>query len=84
MMQEVVAWIMEKNPDLTHPPAEDDDLIGGRLIDSLAFLEFLYFLEALTGRSIDLQQSTVEDFRTMARIEERYFAVTAEPSRATP
>lgn len=80
MKHEVLAWILEKNPDLPHPPDEHDDLIGRGLIDSLAFLEFIYLLEELTGRSIDLGQATVEDFRTLARIEECFFAAAESPT----
>ncbi|MBV1849548.1 acyl carrier protein [Catellatospora tritici] len=82
MMEEVLAWILEKNPDLPEPPTEDEDLIGGRLIDSLAFLEFIYLLEQLTGSPISLQEVTVEDFRTLARIEKRFFGAAAEPQRS--
>jgi acyl carrier protein len=77
MKQEVLAWILEKNPDLPQPPGDDDDLIGGGLIDSLAFLEFIYLLEELSGQSIDLQQITIDDFRTLARIEKRFFSVAS-------
>jgi acyl carrier protein len=83
MMHDVLAWILEKNPDLPQPPTEHDDLIGGRLIDSLAFLEFIYLLEELTGRPIDLQAVTIEDFRTLARIEERFFSLAAKPQTAS-
>ncbi|GIG56006.1 hypothetical protein Lfu02_03780 [Longispora fulva] len=73
-MDDVVAWIRDRNPELARTPAPDEDLIEGRVIDSLAFLEFIYLLEELTGRPIDLQSVTIEDFRTLATIERRFFA----------
>lgn len=56
-MDDVVAWIRDRNPELARTPAPDEDLIEGRVIDSLAFLEFIYLLEELTGRPIDCRAS---------------------------
>lgn len=79
-MDEIIAWLTEKNPDLEGTIAPDDDLIEARLIDSMDFLEFIDLLESVSGASIDLQESVIDDFRTLDRIEERYL----RPSAAAP
>jgi acyl carrier protein len=71
-VEQVVAWIMERNPGLTEPPAASDDLIERRLINSLAFVDFLYFLEELTGKEIDMATVNVDDFRSVEAIRKRF------------
>jgi acyl carrier protein len=68
----VVSWIMERNPTLTEPPSAGDDLIERRLIDSLAFVDFLYFLEEITGAEIDMATVDVDDFRSVDAIRRRF------------
>jgi acyl carrier protein len=65
---------MERNPSLTEPPSVSDDLIERRLIDSLAFVDFLYFLEELSGTEIDMATVEVDDFRSVAAIHRRFLA----------
>jgi acyl carrier protein len=57
--------------DLADIPA-DLDLIENRLIDSLTFIEFLVFLEELTGQPIDQDNLRAADFRTLAAIEAKF------------
>ncbi|MFD6417065.1 acyl carrier protein [Streptomyces sp. NPDC060194] len=71
-MDSITAWLHEKNPGLDGRIAADEDLIEARLIDSMDFLEFIDLLEELTGASIDLQEVTIDDFRTLDRIRERF------------
>ncbi|MEU3606035.1 acyl carrier protein [Streptomyces sp. NPDC035033] len=71
-MERVIAWIHEKNPGLDGPIGRDEDLIEARLIDSLDFLEFIYLLESVSGRTIDLQEVSIDDFCTLDRIQERF------------
>ncbi|MFJ4678120.1 MULTISPECIES: acyl carrier protein [Kitasatospora] len=73
-MQQIADWIQGKNPKLGREVEPAEDLIEGRLIDSLDFLEFIYLLESVSGRPIDLAEVTVDDFRTLERIEERFLA----------
>ncbi|MFF9345022.1 MULTISPECIES: acyl carrier protein [unclassified Streptomyces] len=73
-MERVAAWIQEKNPGLDGPIDADEDLIEARLIDSMDFLEFIDLLEDISGTSIDLQEVTIDDFRTLARVRERFLA----------
>ncbi|MER6399445.1 MULTISPECIES: acyl carrier protein [unclassified Kitasatospora] len=73
-MQQIIEWINAKNPELDREIDREEDLIEGRLIDSLDFLEFIYLLESISGRTIDLQEVSVDDFRTVERIEQRFLA----------
>jgi len=52
----------------------DQDLIEGRILDSLGFVEFLCLLEELTGREISLEDVVPDDFRTLQAIERRFFS----------
>ncbi|MEU3606783.1 acyl carrier protein [Streptomyces sp. NPDC035033] len=72
-MERVTAWLQEKNPGLDGPVDADEDLIEARLIDSMDFLEFVDLLEDISGTSIDLQEVTLDDFRTLTRVRERFF-----------
>ncbi|MEW1906394.1 MULTISPECIES: acyl carrier protein [unclassified Streptomyces] len=73
-MERIAEWLHEKNPGLDGPIAPDEDLIEARLIDSMDFLEFVDLLEELSGRSIDLQEVTIDDFRTLGRVHERFLS----------
>ena len=70
-MERIAAWLHEKNPGLDGPIDTDEDLIEARLIDSMDFLEFIDLLEELSGTGIDLQEVTIDDFRTLGRVQER-------------
>lgn len=71
-MEQVLAWLHEKNPGLDGEIRSDEDLIEARLIDSMDFLEFIDLLEEISGDTIDLQEVTIDDFRTLARVQERF------------
>ncbi|MEU3748413.1 MULTISPECIES: acyl carrier protein [Streptomyces] len=71
-MERIAAWLHEKNPGLDGPIDVDEDLIEARLIDSMDFLEFIDLLEEISGDSIDLQEVTIDDFRTLGRVERRF------------
>ncbi|MFF5920941.1 acyl carrier protein [Streptomyces flavochromogenes] len=73
-MERIAEWLHEKNPGLDGPIAHDEDLIEARLIDSMDFLEFIDLLEELSGSSIDLQEVTIDDFRTLGRVQERFLS----------
>ncbi|WNI21048.1 acyl carrier protein [Streptomyces sp. ITFR-16] len=80
-MDLITEWIHEKNPGLEGTVGPDEDLIEARLIDSMDFLEFIDLLESITGESIDLQIATIDDFRTLNRIQERFLR-TADAASA--
>lgn len=75
----IVAFLRSKRPDLGDID-RDLDLIENRILDSLGFVNFLYVLEEHTGREISLDDVTPEDFRTIARIEARFFHETPDGS----
>ncbi len=47
----------------------DFDLIENRVVDSLLFLEFLYFVEELIGRELQNGSAVMQSFRTLRTIE---------------
>ncbi len=73
-MERIAAWLHEKNPGLDGPIEADEDLIEARLIDSMDFLEFIDLLEDISGNSIDLQEVTIDDFRTIDRVQRRFLS----------
>ncbi|MER5638948.1 acyl carrier protein [Kitasatospora sp. NPDC002227] len=73
-MEPITAWLREKNPGLDGPIRGDEDLIEARLIDSMDFLEFIDLLEGLSGAEIDLQEVTIDDFRTLDRVQEKFLS----------
>ena len=50
------------------------DLIETRLINSLDFLEFLLFLEDLSGKELTMDRIGVDKLRTIDSIMHHYFA----------
>ncbi|MET9255087.1 acyl carrier protein [Streptomyces sp. NPDC048182] len=76
-MDSITAWLHEKNPGLDGGIGADEDLIEARLIDSMDFLDFIDLLEELSGTAIDLQEVTIDDFRTLTRIRQRFLGPAA-------
>ena len=68
----VVDYLRQCKPELGDLPA-DLDLIENRILDSLAFVEFLLLLEEHTGQEISIDSVSREDFRTIASIKRRFF-----------
>ncbi|MER5864809.1 acyl carrier protein [Kitasatospora sp. NPDC002040] len=79
-MERIVSWLHEKNPGLDGPIGTEEDLIEARLIDSMDFLEFISLLEQISGSEIDLQEVTIDDFRTLDRVQQRF--LTPAPAQA--
>jgi acyl carrier protein len=71
-MQSVQEFILGRNSKLDQL-AGDLDLIDSRAINSLAFVEFIFLLEELTGEPIDPEELDLDDFRTLNAIEARFF-----------
>ncbi|MFH8386241.1 acyl carrier protein [Kitasatospora sp. NPDC018058] len=71
-MQAVRDFILARNPKLDQLP-DDLDLIDSRAINSLAFVEFIFLLEELTGESIDPEDLDLDDFRTLSAVNARFF-----------
>ena len=68
MIDEVKRWLLERKPEVGDL-GPDFDLIDNRVIDSLSFLELVYFLEELTGRELQATAETVHQFRTLRAIQ---------------
>ncbi|MGW0770443.1 acyl carrier protein [Streptomyces sp. NPDC002671] len=71
-MQGVHEFILGRNPGLERLTG-DLDLIDSRAINSLAFVEFIFLLEELTGEQIDPEEIDLDEFRTLDAIEARFF-----------
>lgn len=71
-MDAVRGFIRDRNPTLGQL-SDDMDLIDSRAINSLAFVEFIFLLEELTGAPIDPEDLDLDDFRTLTAIEARFF-----------
>ncbi|CAL9569513.1 MULTISPECIES: acyl carrier protein [Streptomyces] len=71
-LDQVKAWIVKRHPD-RDDIAPDLDLIENRLIDSLSFVEFVFLLEQVSGRSIDMDTLEVDSIRTLEAIDRTFF-----------
>ncbi|MFP8883918.1 MULTISPECIES: holo [Streptomyces] len=71
-LDQVKAWIVKRHPD-RDDIAHDLDLIENRLIDSLSFVEFVFLLEQVSGRSIDMDTLEVDSIRTLEAIDRTFF-----------
>ncbi|MFD8011486.1 acyl carrier protein [Streptomyces sp. NPDC058955] len=69
-------FILSRNPKL-EDLSNDLDLIDSRAINSLAFVEFIFLLEELTGEPIDPEDVDLDDFRTLDAIEAAFFTKEA-------
>jgi acyl carrier protein len=66
-METVIDFLRKLNADVDTIDW-DRDLIEARVLDSLAFVEFLLLIEELTGEPVDLAKTDVDNFRTLNRI----------------
>ena len=69
----ILEWLLARNPELQAIP-DDMDLIENRVIDSLDFMEFVFLLEEVTGRSNLLDGVSVDAFRSLAAIRSTFLA----------
>ena len=72
-LDEVKRWFLDKKPDLVDLDL-DFDLIENRVLDSLAFVTFIIFLESLTGREIPPSAFSPSTFRTLRSIHDGLLA----------
>jgi len=66
-------WIRSRNKRLaaTLQITPELDLLENRLVDSLGFVDFILFLEDLTGVELRNEaQASIDSFRTLAAIEQ--------------
>ncbi|MBV9160407.1 MAG: acyl carrier protein [Pseudonocardiales bacterium] len=72
-INEVKDWVLAKHTERQDIGA-DEDLIETRLVDSLSFVEFIFVIEQASGTEIDMDTLDLDDLRTLAAIEKRFFA----------
>ena len=69
-IEQVKTWLLSKKPELQGADLDLDlDLIENRVIDSLGFIDFVFFLEELTGRELQANTQSVNSFRTLRAIQ---------------
>ncbi|NER29397.1 MAG: acyl carrier protein [Symploca sp. SIO1C4] len=68
LITKVKEWLLAKHPDISELEL-DFDLINNRIIDSLSFQEFMFFLEDITGRELQTEAQSINPFRTLRAIE---------------
>ena len=73
-------WIQENSPKPVSVK-DDDELIESQILDSFAFIQFVYYLEEVFGREIVLDESIASNFSTLAAIC-RHFKGGAIPAEA--
>jgi acyl carrier protein len=66
----VKSWLLAKKPGLGDIDL-DMDLIASRVIDSLGFIDFIFFLEQLTGRELQTDAESVKAFRTLRSLHDQ-------------
>jgi len=69
-------WLMARNKDLMRDALSlDFDLIEARAVDSLSSLEFVLFIEELSGRELDMNALKVtNNFRTLRSIYDTFLS----------
>lgn len=70
-LQKITDWILERHSDMTEIDL-DADLIENRLIDSLAFVEFVFLIEQVSGKPVNTDTLEVDDLRSLRRISENF------------
>jgi acyl carrier protein len=60
----VKRWLLARKPQLGDIDL-DLDLIENRIIDSLGFVDFLFFLEQLAGRELPTDAQSIKAYRTL-------------------
>lgn len=73
-LDQVSQWLQARHPEVTEIEP-DLDLIDSRLIDSLGFLEFIGLIERLAGTPIDVETVDIDNFRSLANIDQAFFAI---------
>lgn len=75
-IESLKAWLLRKKPELGDIDM-DFDLIENRVIDSLGFLDFVFYLEQLTGRDLETSARAVTAFRTLRNIRDMILTADA-------
>ncbi len=71
-IDEVKKWLLRERPDIKEIGL-DTDLIDNRILDSVTFINFVYFMEELTGKRIPLASGTAaSSLRTLRMIQTNF------------
>lgn len=68
----ITEFLHTKCPD-SGPIGEDEDLVLTGVLNSMHFVELLYLIESQLGVEISMDDVSSADFRTIARIRDRFF-----------
>jgi acyl carrier protein len=71
ILAELRRWIIAQNSAASTMDL-DTDIVESRLVDSLAFINFLLLLEELRGAEIPEEQVDAERFRTLRTIQTNF------------
>jgi acyl carrier protein len=71
-LKPVIDWLRLRVPD-RRDIGPDLDLIEHRVVDSLAFMEFVLLLEDVAGREFSREEIDVDRFRTLRAIDASLF-----------
>ncbi len=75
VMGRIRQWLQKKNEDAENID-DEEDLIDARIIDSLSFVEFIIFIEEVTGRDGLMETISVDSFRSLGSIERSLLATS--------
>ncbi len=71
-VDELKQWLLRERPDVKDLGL-DTDLIDNRILDSVTFINFVYFMEEFTGKKIPLASgSAANSFRTLRMIRDEF------------
>jgi acyl carrier protein len=69
-------WLLTQNKNMTDIDL-DYDLIENRVIDSLQIVEFLLFLESITGREVYTSDFSLDQIKTLQAIYDNFLKESA-------
>ena len=69
-IQVVKEWLLARHKGLSDIEM-DLDLIENRILSSLEFMNFVFFLEELVERDLDVEAGSTKAFRTLRNINEQ-------------
>ncbi|MGC1498324.1 MAG: hypothetical protein WA790_21135 [Sulfitobacter sp.] len=70
-LDKLKSWLKE-NTEFKEGSDENLDLIDSGILTSLQLMEFILFLEHLSGQPVDLDRSTMDKMRTINLISANY------------
>ncbi|KOT33975.1 hypothetical protein ADK41_26905 [Streptomyces caelestis] len=74
--QDVRAWILRRNPELTEDDVDPEtDIFESRIVDSLQFVELVLHIEELRGEMMEFTSVDLSAFRTLKDIEKNFLSV---------